>query len=710
MFAEDAKTEATPVVLDNEKTGYYIIELADALQVEEMGLSIAEDGLTLVIANMPARQLEKTITLNVIALGLNGSVAQNTVTLKVAQEIAASTDWANQDVTLKVNSAGTFTQSVLWDITEQEFSATQTNQLYNAVASIEVSYIDEEGEKQVVKTYAKGTGLLKKKANGTDNATGYANWAKLGFTLDAADYKEGEYNVLIKFMNATETTVIYSAAATMNVKNPELGATYVKLVPGFVDENGVYQITGTPKTLDASTIIASQPTGVVTYALENALILGKGATIKEIIDLDNANYVEEGREDEAFEMHNLVKEISLSATAKTWEMSVNKWAYKWETLRPTWRADIYNQLYKTRNIRAMISLFGNEDNVVPFDFQVEVKSEIYAEDVKTAITIDETKLVNEFGAVNVATTPADESVIDIKAAITKAVSVAGTDKDKTYSLFATGKGVTNGAQAAVYNYTSPKTAGKYVLGADGNIVELSLVEYLQMLDAFGNIKNVTITNGQITYNDPTIIYNDGQDHAKINSGDVKYKLTKQAWDVIWNQTATQYYNADGTAKYYDANGDGKITADDKADTNGDGTKGYLWAHNQKEDYDANEVSRMDIYAAFKAKISFNISSNAVAGTAGTALDKARDSRIASVSIKYNDPAIAKIYFQNVEDNGVVFTDATGTDYSAITIKPVAEAPNSVAGDQVKVAMTLTVRDAWGMIMNVPFEVTVKTKK
>ena len=276
-------------------------------------------------------------------------------------------------------------------------------------------------------------------------------------------------------------------------------------------------------------------------------------------------------------------------------------------------------------------------------------------------------------------------------------------------MFATGKGVTNGAQAAVYNYTSPKTAGKYVLGTDGNIVELSLVEYLQMLDAFPH-KVIEISNGKMVEKGLSIIYGDGQDHDKINTGDAKYKLTKQAWDFIWNQAACQYYNVDGTAKYFDAVQDGEITEDDKADTNGDGTKGYLWAHNETEDYDANDVSRMAIYAAFKTKISFNTSSNAVAGTAGTTLDKARDSRVASVTIKFNDPAIAKIYFQNVAENGVVFTDAAGTDYSAITIKPVAEAPNSVTGGQVKVGMTLTVRDAWGMIMQLPFEVTVKTKK
>ena len=717
LFAEDAETKATPVVLENEYTGYYIIELADELEAEEMGLSIAEDGHTLNIANMPANKLNKTITLNVIALGLNGSVAQNTVTLNLAQEIAASTEWDAKDITLKVNTAGTYTQNVLWDITKLELTATQKNQLWTnkANASIEVSYIDENGDKQVVDAddTTAGTqnyGILTKKADGKTAATSYSDWANAGFTLDASDYKEGEYTALIKFTDGNNT-VIYSATATLNVKNPELGATYVKLVPGFVDENGVYQITGTPKTLDASTIIASQPTKVVTYALENALILGKGAAIKEIIDLDNDAYAEEGREDEAFEMHNLVKEVSVSSTVKTWVMSVNQWAYSWETLRPTWRADIYNQLYKTRNIRAMISLFGNEDNVVPFDFQVEVKSEIYAEDAKTAITIDETKLVGVFGAKD-----ADGNLekIDIKAAITKAVAQAGTDKGKTYPLFAIGKNVTVGGSAAVINLTSPKTAGKYVLGTDGNIVELSLVEYLQMLDAFPH-KVVEISNGQIVEKGLSIIYNDGQDHAKINSGDVKYKLTKQAWDFIWNQAACQYYNANGTAKYYDVDGNGKFDANDKADTNGDGTKGYMWALNNKEDYETVDVARMAIYAAFKSKISFNNSSEAVSGSAATALDKSRDSRIASVEIKFNDVAVAENYFTLTEAQkvkGVIFTaeGETAQNYAAIKITPREEAPNSVAGGQVKVAMTLTVRDAWGMIMTVPFEVTVKTVK
>ena len=87
---------------------------------------------------------------------MNGSVAQNTVTLNLAQEIAASTEWDTQNITLKVNNDGTYTQNVLWDITKLEFTATQKNQLWinRRNATIEVSYIDEEGEKQVVDTYA----------------------------------------------------------------------------------------------------------------------------------------------------------------------------------------------------------------------------------------------------------------------------------------------------------------------------------------------------------------------------------------------------------------------------------------------------------------------------------------------------------------------------------------------------------------------------
>ena len=582
-----------------------------------------------------------------------------------------------------------FTQSVLWDITEQEFSATQTKQLYDAVASIEVSYIDEEGEKQVVKTYTKNNGLLKMKANGTATATGYANWANLGFTLDAADYKEGEYNVLIKFMNAEGTTVIYSAAATLNVNNPELGATYVKLVPGFVDENGVYQITGTPTELSTANISLNDVKDVVMYNLKDALILGKGAAIKEIIDLDNAEYAEEGREDEAFEMHNLVK---VDNKNNTWNLVVNQWAYEWETLVPKWRSDIYNQLYQTRNIRAMISLFGNEDNVVPFDFQVEVKSELYTETVADAVTFDAAKLAIEFGAQNVTGTAADESVIDIKAAITKAIVQAGTDKNKTYTLFATTKSVAAGdAVTTVYNYSSPKSAGGLLLKGD-NIVKLTKVEYLKMCDAFG-------VAADSKYDDEN-----------------KYELTVNDWTAIWG-IAQLFYNEDGSAKYRDVNNDGKIDKNDYlADTNGDGKNDSpVFVQNGRPDYNTSlswgtdYTAKMAIYTAFVTKVDFN---TIVAGKpdSGATQIVRRDSRIASLEITFDEPAVAKNYFQNVNTTGVVFKDVDGYNHGAITIKPVAEAPNSVTGGQVKVGMTLTIRDAWGMIMEIPFEVTVKTAK
>ena len=121
------------------------------------------------------------------------------------------------------------------------------------------------------------------------------------------------------------------------------------------------------------------------------------------------------------------------------------------------------------------------------------------------------------------------------------------------------------------------------------------------------------------------------------------------------------------------------------------------------------------YAAFKSKISFNNSSEKVDGTADTALDKSRDSRIASVEIKFNEVAVAEEYFTLTDAQkakGIIFTasGATAQNYAPIKITPKSKAPNSVAGGQVKVGMTLTVRDAWGMIMTVPFEVTVKTVK
>ena len=659
--------------------GYYLLEATDILEVEQYGITI--EGSKLMIANMPANKTSITVDLKLTAVGLNGSVEEATTTLTIGQAIAATGTLADKTVTLGYNANATvgqeYMKAVRWNIADLGFTATQLNQFLGTKAApttktLTVTYEDEDGN--VVTEATESIVAYDKNgvASTTNGSVDYSNAVTFGFNLNSQTYEPKEYAIRLEV--EAGGAVIYAAEAALTVENPTLGEGDVKLVPGFVDANGVYQITGEPKPAF----------GAIAYKLNDALILNnKVAKIDEIIDADYAQYVEDERDDEAYEKYHWIG----YPDADTYQLKIHTWKYYGVDMTTGWTATQYNQLYQKRNIRAMLELFGNPNNVVPFDFQIEVKSELYTETPADAITFDATKLVGVFGAKNADGTLAS---IDIKAAITKALVQAGTDKGKTYQLFATSKATSTGGSSAVINLASPKKAGSYVLGTDGNIVELSLVEYLQMIDAFGTgLQDVN--------------------HANIITGDAKYKLTTDAWNAIWT-VAANYYTTAGTGIYYDANSDGEIDEDDWFDSNADGeADAPIFAYSGSHNYINDHKEEMAIYAAFKSKISFNNTSDAVAGTPGTAVDKNRDPRVASVTIKFNEPAVAAIYFSGVTD-GVVFTaaGATAQSYADAKITPVTEAPNSVTGGQVKVGLTLTIRDAWGMIMNVPFEVTVKT--
>ena len=666
-----ANTEDGAVfTINHGLNGYYLLEATDILEIEKYGITI--EGSKLMIANMPADQTSITVDLKLTAVGLNGSVEETETELTIGQAIAVNGTLSDKVETLGYNKAeDSYDVAVRWNIADElkDFSATQLNQfLYNTDKTLTVKYENEEGEmvdadpaSVEINAYDKKGNVIAKGA--TD---GYKNAVTFGFNMDSKTWEPGVYAIRLEVETA-EDAVIYAAEATLTVENPELGEGDVKLVPGFVDENGVYQITGDYETFD----------DLVIYSLDDALILNeKVAQIESIIDYDNAQYVEDERDDEAFEMYSLV--------TPNWVLAVNKWVYEteWTNTAEEWTAYQYNQLYKTRNIRAMLKLFGNENNVVPFDFQVEVKSELYTETVADAVTFDATKLAIEFGAKNDnATTNVDESVIDIKAAITKALVQAGTDKGKTYSLFATSKSVEAGdAVETVYDFSAPEARENMVVSNEEgkDFVELTRMEYLDMVAAFPNTKS--------------------DNHEKIKNDEVKYVLSVNAWRIIWG-TAENYYNKDGNAKYVtNAEGEDYEFED-----------GYHFQYSQTKSYKDEDKAKMAVYTTLKSKIAFTVTSEGKADSGETQAVK-RDTRIANVTIAFDEPAVAKNYFQSVVENGVVFSDEEGTDYSAITIKPVAEAPNSVTGGQVKVGMTLTIRDAWGMIMEIPFEVTVKTAK
>ena len=113
-----------------------------------------------------------------------------------------------------------------------------------------------------------------------------------------------------------------------------------------------------------------------------------------------------------------------------------------------------------------------------------------------------------------------------------------------------------------------------------------------------------------------------------------------------------------------------------------------------------------------SKIDFTITKEAFAGTEQNKPAVKRDARIESVVIAFNDPVVAAKYFQGVNTaEGATLLNATNVNevHSDVKLTPKASAPADVVGGQVKVGLTLTINDIWGMSTVVPFEVTVKTK-
>ena len=208
-----------------------------------------------------------------------------------------------------------------------------------------------------------------------------------------------------------------------------------------------------------------------------------------------------------------------------------------------------------------------------------------------------------------------------------------------------------------------------------NIVTLTKVEYLKWCEAFG----VTV--------DPK--YDDTN----------KYELTTTDWAAIWD-IAKLFYNTDGTGKYMDKNNDGKIDANDKYDSNGDGTvDSYYFTQTGSKDYKGfinDYTAKMAIYTAFVTKVDFKVAKEAVAAVTRPADPTPRDSRVIAVSFEFVDADEAAKYV------------TANSDLTVLTAKE--EAPSDVTGGKVEIAMIMTVEDAWGMIMEVPFTVTVKTTK
>ena len=713
---------------ENEYHGKFVLEATSKVQIEEYDITI--EGSKLMIGNMPENKSKIVVDLRIVALGLNGSTDWAPKKLEVVQAVAA------EELPAKEVTLGAKKQTVRWDVEKDlGMSAVAFNKFMAAEPEFVVSReaYDEEGDKHTYVAYADGIKFFNAKGKETvyEDADGdykSENWSNgeavtFGFDVDATKaatettemWMPETYTVTLTAKDGN--VVVYSAETELVVSNPEIDETYVKLVPAFV-KDGVYQITG---------YVAGNK---VAYSIKNALIT-KNAAAVSFIDLDYAEY--SGNDEEDYGFYNWIP-FNAKSEADLEEndyananaiVEVNVWSYEPEELTESpWIKALNNQLYETRRVRAMIALFGNVDNVVPFDFEIVVKSELYSEDA-SSVTVDATKLTAKF-------TDDDTSdkvypnQIDLSKAFT-AVVVAGDETGKAYKLFATnGKTTTTQGAAAVYDYSDWSVSGGYVMG-ESAAKTVTGKTYTTLADLVNKINE-----GQITVN------------SEIAAGTKSYTLTNEDLQVIWDKVKV-WKNNDLTNKYMmkdgeivkvkhlafelDENGEVVFLKNDK--------DARYWVETpvlegNKAIYQGNvslsgvakdeqntkilhslsiipedEQEYIDLFNAIKEGIKFTLVTPAGQGSSSTAV-VARDGRIASVEFVFDDAEEADKYFTNAINklNGVVFAN---TQAESTILKVDEAAQVDVVGGKVVVGMKLKITDIWGMEMVVPFNVEISTK-
>ena len=460
LLAYDETKKAYPIYLKYAYNNYFIITPANEYEIEKYGLSV--EGQTLKIANMPSDVNEIEVTLNVIALGLNGSATHKEVNLKIGQEVAATGNLKDQTVALTGEK-----QTIKWNITELGLSAVELDKVLSAGLNMSVTreYYDDNDQEVKAFTYNDKVKFYDASGNKTTYNSEDHKWnGKEGVTFGiefnassdktdhntptgyvAEQWTAADYTVKLTSSTGTDpVVVIYSAEATLTTTLPSAMSEYIKLAPAFV-ENGILQVTGTSNGTN------------VTYDLEEALVL-KGVQVKEFIDLD---YDKETISDNTSSSYNWI-----AGTDKK-QLKVNAWKEK-DAAGFIEAKD--QQLYKTRNIRAKVYFFKNEANEADFDFQLVVKSTIFSDKPADVVTFTADKLVTYYGAIG-------NDIIKIKDAYKKSIYAAGPQKGREYNLF--GTEADPDKMTEVNNYESPKSDGSvYVVNAAKGLVEIDRTDLM----------------------------------------------------------------------------------------------------------------------------------------------------------------------------------------------------------------------------------------
>ena len=697
VFEKPSTTEDAIFTLKNQYDGHFILSLTNEVQKEKYGLSV--EGSKLHIANMPANETSIKVNMKLIALGLNGSVAGSgekaenyVVEITINQGVETTGILADKAVTLAAKATDA---KLRWNIKDLGLTAVQLdNFLKGDVKMTATREAMEEGQNGVLeekKYVAYNAAVNFYDAKGDKITATYggnpANYVTFGFDVDATatptelkgytaeKFLPKDYVLTLTSSAKGTTTIIYSASATLAVSNPDVTATYIKLVPAFV-ENNVFQITG---KVDVKN-------GKVTYKLADGLILNNGTALKGFIDMDYKNYIDNGGDTEdkaAYGNYNWLGDDKKADPNA--ELSVNVWKTKAQ-IGNTWTAAEWNQLYTERNIRAVYTWFGNDKNIDKFDYKVKVKSEIFSETPAEAIIMDATKLSAVFGGQN------GTNTIDIQKAITKALVAAGTDKDKEYNLFAT-----TGKKNKYNDYIAgPKVNDGYVVTSAGKPIAIKADDLMDMGMTMDQYIAYTSTTNKPTYylKLKSAIYYNGKEYATIDEAKnaVLAALDETATDEAKNAAAKEVEDNAITLKGWND----LYTAYDT----------YYKLDTEKGQYKLSGVASADKIPADDATLislfnSYN-SLTVLTQKEGTEVQNATpaDSRIANVNIAFADALEATKYFQNVATNGVV---------SGTTITAIDSAPADVTGGKVTVPMQISVTDIWGKTMVRTFDVTVTTK-
>ena len=603
-----------PIYFKNEYKGKYIITLANQLQVEKYGLSI-KDGHKLVIAN-PGNETEISVDVNVIALGLNGKTDSDKVTVKIENSISATGQLSPQDnvvlSTKPVSSSDpTIGQYIQWNFEELGFTtATQKNTFLKA-DNKKIVLVDKDDKKL---TYP----FIVVDAQG-NYTTDYSKAKTIRFILPSEDVLPGDYKIILTAENynpnTATSTVVYKTETTMNVSNPSVD-TMFKLASGY-SENGVMQAVGTVSG------------NVVSFELVNGIVEPAYASLVEYVDLNHSAYNESDGSD-SWGSVNWINGANLNVAPEGVRTSEGT-----------------NHLYKKRNIRAVYSLFGNADNKVNFDFEVEVKSAVYSSEPTTVVTIDGTKL----------TLDSKTTSVDI-ASITKAVLAAGTKAGTEYNLF-----TVPGTQRtdSYTNYTDVSsisaTSGEvYVTDANGLPIEIELEDMKNFGFSADAILDASSSNPENKY---YIVRNTtaGDYQGVISYGELFMSLLVGGY----------YENVNGT-------------------TGSDGKDGYKRTDKKAEGEDAILLS---LFEKYSAKIKFN--------------------SVGKVTVNVPAKSYSTEYLR--ENSVVEFTNKLEAEkYAALngtTLSRDFKTGVDIPEGQVKVSLQIVIKDNWGMTMKVPFEAVIK---